>query len=325
MSVAGAATTFQASRGTPAQRARARAVAAVSWLASRLPERPLYLLADLAGSIAYHAQPKLAAQARRNLGRVVDWLAASGMGSAAAREAARDRGALEALVRSAFRHRARYYLELMRTPAMTRDFVAERLTVETPDVVDEAFRSDRPAILIGMHLGAIELPALYLALRAGRTVVAPMETVGDPALQRWFERTRSSVGLRIVGLREARRELLGSLRAGLPVPIVGDRDLTGGGTQVTLFGAPAPLPFGPALLALESGAPHYVATVRRDGDGRYLGRAEALPAPPGGSRRERATAILNAEARAFERMVALAPDQWWAIFFPIWPDLEARA
>jgi hypothetical protein len=27
-------------------------------------------------------------------------------------------------------------------------------------------------------------------------------------------------------------------------------------------------------------------------------------------------------AAAFERAVAAAPEQWWAVFFPIWPDLE---
>ena len=28
-------------------------------------------------------------------------------------------------------------------------------------------------------------------------------------------------------------------------------------------------------------------------------------------------------AAAFETLIADAPDQWWAVFFPIWPDLEA--
>jgi hypothetical protein len=28
-------------------------------------------------------------------------------------------------------------------------------------------------------------------------------------------------------------------------------------------------------------------------------------------------------AAAFERVVAVAPEQWWAVFFPIWPDLES--
>jgi len=34
---------------------------------------------------------------------------------------------------------------------------------------------------------------------------------------------------------------------------------------------------------------------------------------------------IAAEAAAYERMIAHAPDQWGAIFAPIWPDLEAEA
>jgi len=42
-------------------------------------------------------------------------------------------------------------------------------------------------------------------------------------------------------------------------------------------------------------------------------------------RRARVEAVLAEEARAFERFIATAPEQWWAVFFPIWPDLEAEA
>jgi KDO2-lipid IV(A) lauroyltransferase len=191
-------------------------------------------------------------------------------------------------------------------------------------VVQDAFRNEaRGVVFVGLHFGAIEMPALYAAVRSGRPTTGPMETLADPALQDWFVRTRGSVGVRIVGVREARRALLGALRGGESAGLVADRDLTGGGVEVELFGAPARLPVGPALLALEAEAPLYVASVRRAGVGRYRGRLEALPAPPAeGTRRERTTAILRAEARAFERAIATAPEQWWAVFFPIWPDLE---
>ncbi len=150
-----------------------------------------------------------------------------------------------------------------------------------------------------------------------------METVADPELARWYSGIRGKLGLRVVGLREARRELVESLRRRELVGIVADRDITGGGAQVELFGHPARLPVGPALLLLEEPAPAYLVTVRRIGRARYVGRVEALPAPPAdGSRRERATAFLEGEARAFERAVAQAPDQWVAVFHPIWPDLE---
>jgi KDO2-lipid IV(A) lauroyltransferase len=301
---------------------RTRGLIAASWLACHLPEGPLTRLADLAGEAWYRVAPSRAAQARRNLARVCRALADAGEGSTAARAAARDPRALERLVRAAFRHQARYYLEVARTPALRPGDLDKRLVIETPETVAQAFAGGRAVIFVGLHFGAIELPALFLAARVGGAV-APMETVGDAALQDWFVRTRGAAGVRIVGLREARRELLAALKDGTSVGLVGDRDLTGGGLPVTLFGAPATLPLGPAMLAVESGAPLFVTGVRRLGIGRYLGRLDAVAVPSEGSRRERVTAAMTGLAAAFERIVAAAPEQWWAVFFPIWPDLEA--
>jgi phosphatidylinositol dimannoside acyltransferase len=310
-----------AGSGTIAQRIRARAVESASDVASRLPEPMLVRLAELGGSLWYRLDRGRATRGRQNLRRVCEWLAAEGLGPERARAAATDPDALEALLRSAFRHQARYYLEVALTPSMTSARVSERLTFETPDVVTAAFGSPRPFIVVGLHFGALELPALYLSLRVGRLLTIPMETIDDPPLQRWFVRTRGALGVRLIGLREARRELVAALRRGETVGLVADRDLTGGGIEIPLFGHPAPLPVGPALLALESEAPVFVAAVRRAGHGRYRGQAEQLEFPTEGTRRERVTAYLDAEARSFERLIAAAPDQWWAVFFPIWPDL----
>lgn len=312
-------------RGTVRQRLRASLVAAASWLVCHLPETLTVRIADLGGEIWYRAAPARAAQGRRNLARVCGYLAERGLGEDRVREAAADPRALERLLRSAFRHAARYYIEVARTPTMDATTIRERLLVETPEVVDRAFNSGTPVIFVALHFGAIELPALFLAERTGLQATVPMETIGDPELQRWFVRTRGRVGLHIVGLREARRELMAGLRRGESVGMVGDRDLTGGGIPVSLFGAPASLPIGPPLLALEADAPIFVAAVRRSGAGRYRGRLVEIPLATEGDRRQRLTATLGAVARAFEEVVATAPDQWWTIFFPIWPDLEAAA
>jgi KDO2-lipid IV(A) lauroyltransferase len=311
-------------RGTFVQEARALLVGALSWLAGVLPEGPLVRIAELAGSAWYRAASDRAAQARRNLRRVAQALDDRGLGSPDVRAAARDPAALERLVRAAFRHNARYYLEVARAPSLRADDVEQRLMVETPEVVDDAFRSGDPVIFVGLHFGDLELPSRFLAARVGQAV-APMETIGDPALQAYFERTRGANGVRIVGLREARRELLGAIRDGVSVGLVGDRDLTGGGAPVTLFGAPATLPLGPALLSIESGAPMFVVGVRRtETSGRYRGRLDAIPVPPEGPRRQRVMSATASLAEAFERIIADAPEQWWAVFFPIWPDLEGE-
>src|SRR4029079_16769956 len=151
--------------------------------------------------------------------------------------------------------------------------------------------------------------------RTGRTFVGPMETVDDPPLQAWFERTRGSLGCRSTRLREARRELLAPLRAGGYVGIVGDRDVAGGGIEVPFFGAPAPLPIGPALLAIETGARSAASGARRLPDGRIAGRLMEVPVAADGTRRERIAATLAALAAAYEALIADAPGHSSGAFF----------
>jgi hypothetical protein len=105
---------------------------------------------------------------------------------------------------------------------------------------------------------------------------------------------------------------------------VADRDITGGGIEVPLFGAPTPLPAGPALLLTEMDVPFHAAGIWRTGRGRYAGRLIEIPVVREGTRRERITGTLANEARAYEELISRAPDQWTAIFFPIWPDLVAE-
>jgi KDO2-lipid IV(A) lauroyltransferase len=311
-------------RGTPGQRARVALIRAASWVACRLPDGVAVALADVAGGVWYRVAPARAEQGRRNLARVAAHLAAEGRGPDRARAAARDSRELERLVRLAFRHDARYYLEILRMPGLKPAFLDERVVVETPAEIDEAF-SGGPVIFVSAHFGPIELPALYLAHRSGSTFVAPMETVDDPPLQAWFEETRGSLGVRIVGLRSARRELSAALKAGGYAGIVGDRDIAGGGIEVPFFGSPAPFPIGPALLAIETGARIAAVGVRRLPDGRVAGRLTLVPIAAEGKRRERIAATLASLAAALEAFIGDAPEQWSGAFFEIWPNLAAEA
>ena len=65
--------------------------------------------------------------------------------------------------------------------------------------------------------------------------------------------------------------------------------------------------------------------MRRGSRGQYRGRVLPVEVPVDGTRRERVMTTMHHLAAAFEELIADAPDQWWAVFFPIWPDLEAAA
>jgi phosphatidylinositol dimannoside acyltransferase len=300
---------------------RGRLIIAASIVLARLPEAPLVAAAESLGEVWYRVDRRRAARARANLGRVAAHLLATGAGPARVRRAGNDPEALERLVRSAFRHAVRYYLEVARASSYEADGAIARIDVETPEVVEAALTGG-PTIIVGAHFGAIELPVRYLSHRMGHPVTAPMETVGDPGLARWFASTRGRAGVRVVAIADARRELLAALRRGESVGVVADRDLTGGGVPVTFFGRLAPMPVGPALLAMESGAAVYVASCRRADGHRYRGRMIAVPVPVEGSRRERMLALTAAITSGLESVVTDAPEQWWGAFHPIWRDLD---
>jgi lauroyl/myristoyl acyltransferase len=292
---------------------------------TRLPEPPLIAAAESIGEIWYRVAPARAAQARANLRRVCEGLEAQGRGTRLARRAATDPEALEHLVRRAFRHAVRYYLEVALTGGLDVESATARLDIETPDEVRDALMSGRSVMIVGMHFGAIELPAIVLSSLVGHGVTAPMEAVADPGLQRWFIESRGRVGVNIVPITDARRTLLRAVRRGESVGMVADRDLMGNGLPVPLFGYPAPIPAGPALLAIETGVPVYVACARRKRGGRYAARLILVDAPAEGTRRERVTGLTASIATAFESIIADAPEQWWGAFHPIWQDLDQGA
>ena len=317
------------SAGQPARtiwgRARARAVVAASWLACRLPEPPLLAFADLAGDLTYRLAPERRRQARRNLARIAGWLEDHDMGPPEARAAARGGRALNRLVRDAFRNSARYYVQLARGPAVDAAYLERRLVIADREAVEALLTSPGGKLFVSLHLGWFELPALIAVALTGRVAIVPSETLADADLQAYMVSTRERMGVRLVGLAEARRMLAQAIRDGENVGLLGDRDITGGGIETELFGAPAPLAAGPALLALETGVTPNVFGVWRDAAGKYQASMDVIPLPAEGTRRERVNAYLAAEARAFERHIAAAPAQWLAVFHPIWPDLEASA
>ena len=224
-----------------------------------------------------------------------------------------------------FRHSARYYVHLARAPLVDSRYLERHLVIEDRSQVEAVLTAPGGKLFVGMHLSWFELPALIAAQLTGRPAVVPSETLADPDLQAYLVGTRERLGLHLIGLGEARRTLANALRDGEIVGLLGDRDLTGGGIETELFGAAAPLAAGPALLALETGATPNVFGVWRDDAGTYHARMEVVPLPAEGTRRERVNAYLAAEARAFERHIAAAPEQWLAVFHPIWPDLEDAA
>ncbi|HEX2222436.1 MAG TPA: hypothetical protein VHK06_07905 [Candidatus Limnocylindria bacterium] len=285
------------------------ALLAADLVARSVPAPVAYALADLGGRLWYRASPARRRVVEENLRRVC---AATGRP---------ERGrAFRSLVRRAFVEHARYYLELLRAPHYPMAGIERHVVAEDWDRWVAVFRGG--AVVALPHLGNFE-PYGTFVVKHGIRAVAPVEEIRPRALFDFLRARRASGRVELVPLSRARGPLLAALRRGEVAALVADRDLTGDGIAVTLFGHPVTLPAGPASLALITGRPLIGARCLRVGPDRFSGRAWLVDVPRTGERRRDIEALTRALARGFEEAIAEAPEQWWGAFQPFWPDLRS--
>src|SRR5438874_10023480 len=106
------------------------------------------------------------------------------------------------------------------------------------------------------------------------------------------------------------------------IALVADRDLTGRGVDVEMFGSTRKLPAGPALLSLTSGAPLLNCPVYTTDTGWHCRIGEPLEAERTGDMRTDVTVLTKVLATEFERAIAAKPTDWH-MFQPAWEDQGA--
>lgn len=308
----------------PVQRISLGALLAALWVARRLPDKPIYHIAYGVGAGLSLLMPARRQQVRRNLGRVCAWLVANDMASPRVAAAARDRRALERLVRATFGHWVVTYAEGALGPRYSGAELKARVVPSDPAASTEAISARLPGevgpIHMAMHFGSVDLSALYGSRVGSLPVTGPMEFVASPLARAYFDHVRSELGVTIVPLGGAAENLVTALERGEAVGVVADRNIVGRGVKVDLFGAPIRLPIGPAVLSVQTGAPIYLQAFERTGPGQWLGHTVPIRPAPGTTRRQATRSIIEQEARAFERIIARTPEQWATLFFPIWND-----
>ena len=133
--------------------------------------------------------------------------------------------------------------------------------------------------------------------------------------------------MRIIGLTKdghVGQQLKQLLSENWMVALVADRDLTGRGIEVEMFGATRRVPAGPALLSLSSGAPLVVCPVYTRDDGWEVRIEEPLQIERTGVMRDDVAALSRAMAERFERAIAAKPTDWH-MFQPAWDEAGSRS
>ncbi|MEX0664203.1 MAG: phosphatidylinositol mannoside acyltransferase, partial [Acidimicrobiia bacterium] len=221
-----------------------------------------------------------------------------------------------------FSNYGQYWYELFRLRREHRSLEADTDS-EGYEHIAEPQAAGRGVILALPHLGNWDAAGAWLAGRGHRlTVVA--EPLEPPELFTWFATERRELGMDVVPLGPgAAGALLRALADGGIAALVCDRDLTGDGVEVELFGEPTTMPGGPAVLAFRSGAPIVpVGIYFRPAARRFVRILAPVPTERRGSLRDDVQRVTQDLARCFEGLIAAAPDHW-LMMQPVWPSDSA--
>lgn len=273
------------------------------WRVARLlPERVARRLFDASSSRSFRRQARRREVVRENL------LPVLGPGAE-----------LDAAVREAFTSYGRYWMETFRMEDMPSAELTERFGGENLQSLDVIHKRGRGGVLATPHLGNWDAGGRWVAERWPLTVV--VEVLRPRMLFDRFVDHRRRLGMTIIPLvkgGDATSRCLEKIREGEYVALVSDRDLSGRGVEVKMFGRTTKMPPGPAVLALRAGVPLIPACIYQRPDGGW--HAWVMdPIDDGitGETPENVAVLTQRMAEAYEQMIAREPSQWHA-FSRVW-------
>jgi lauroyl/myristoyl acyltransferase len=269
-----------------------RLAAGLAWL----PRRARLGLARAIGRLAPRAMPEERAIVARTLARIT--------GASGSR--------LDALTRATFADFAMCFSDLLSTNRAPAARLAAH--VASIDGGERVAALAAGFVSLTAHVGNWELAGRLLAGRSGRPTHVVVADEEAAELAPWVRRDGDGLHFVPRSRPTTSLHLLAALRRGEVVAVQGDRALGGrGDLPLPFFGAPAPFPLGPFLLARAVGVPLVPAFCVLDARRRY----RVIVAEPFVVTRGDEGSAAAAWVATLEGVVRQYPTQWFN-FFDVW-------
>jgi lauroyl/myristoyl acyltransferase len=196
--------------------------------------------------------------------------------------------------------------------------VMSTVKVVNEDLLLDAIERGHGAIVALPHAGNWDHAGAYFCSK-GLRLVTVAERLKPEKLFLKFLAYREAIGMEVLPLGgRVIATLAQRLRKGGLVALVADRDLSNAGIEVEFFGAPARMPAGPALLALNTGAPLITAFVSYTDEGLLI-EFRLVEIPTSGTQEEMISEIVQRCADNFSDGISSHP-QDWHMLQRIWID-----
>lgn len=275
----------------------------MSWLGTLLPVRSGRSAYERAGRLFFRlaAGPRavVAANQAQVLGRPTD------------------DALVQVSTREAFALYGRYWFDTFNVLGWDDAAVAAAFRFEGIELVEKGLAEGKGVVIALPHTGNWDVGGRAMAIRVA-PVVSVAEHLKPERLFTLFLEHRRRMQMDIIDLasHHVGRQLTQRLEENRIVALVADRDLSGGGVEVEMFGRTRRMPAGPALIALSSGAPLISGPTFTTRDG-WVEVLSEVTIEPTGRRKDDIVALTRALAASFEKAIASAPSDWH-LFQPGW-------
>jgi len=223
----------------------------------------------------------------------------------------RSRREIRILIRKNFRNFSYYLVDFFRFSRLNRKEIEALVEFSGTDNITAALQEGRGAIGVTAHLGNWELGGMVLSF-LGFPVNAIALSHHNTRLNRLFVNQRALSGVNVIPVGQAALRSLRALKKNQLVLILGDRDVTERGIEVSFFGSITHIPRGPATLAVHADAGIFFGYFVRQSTHRY--RAVFRPqlsVDRGLNRESREKEIIINLVKEMEECIAANLDQWY--------------
>ncbi len=271
-----------------------------------LPEKIAYALASFVADFVFKKNSKGVKRLRSNYKRVKPEISDK---------------ELNHLTKLGMRSYLRYWFDTFRLNKWSKNRIIETTYVIRENLLRDPIALKKGCIVALPHAGNWDHAAAYFC-STGITLTAVVEKLKPEAIFRKFLDYRSSIGIEPISHKEKTIPiLLERLRSGKLVALVADRDMSRSGVEVDFLGAVAKMPSGPAILAIESGAPLLTAYIRYLDKGIEITFDETIKLPVSGTKEEQIKIVTQSIANNFAKRIKDSPVDWHMLQ-RIWIDEE---
>ena len=271
-----------------------------------LPEKIAYALASFVADYAFKKNGKGVKRLRSNYKRVKPEISDV---------------ELNHLTKLGMRSYLRYWFDTFRLNKWSKNRIIETTYVIRENLLRDPIALKKGCIVALPHAGNWDHAAAYFC-STGITLTAVVEKLKPEAIFKKFLDYRSSIGIEPISHKEKTIPiLLERLRSGKLVALVADRDMSRSGVEVDFLGGVAKMPSGPAILAIESGAPLLTAYIRYLDKGIEITFDETIKLPVSGTIEEQIKIVTQSIANNFAKRIKDSPVDWHMLQ-RIWIDEE---